>query len=187
MNHHLAKLRELELAVNQEEGFVSFVSPPTRLKSGDGRPKEAASVAEGFVSFVSEQGWQLENPKGATESDRQLLRWRACGAALQVRRTGRTRALAPSYQRCRSIPGRLGCTSPCARLERWRIVWPSSRSKATGPDFPTTVALRHHGADLAPAGPTGYRSDGNDCVHSGGNRRAHVSQAEQAGTRPARR
>ena len=87
MNHYLAKLRELELAVNQEEGFVSFVSPPTRLKSGDGRPKEAASVAEGFLSFVSEQGWQLENPKSATESDRQN-RQNPSGTARQLENPG---------------------------------------------------------------------------------------------------
>ena len=108
MNHYLVKLQKLQMAVNQDAAFVSFVSPPTMLKSGDGRRKEDASVAEGFVSFVSEQV-AAGNTKSATETDRQnrqnplrdletledpgtadgaLLRWRACGAALQVRRTG---------------------------------------------------------------------------------------------------
>jgi hypothetical protein len=33
MKHYLAKLQQLEPAVDRNQGFVSFVSPPTRLES----------------------------------------------------------------------------------------------------------------------------------------------------------
>jgi hypothetical protein len=71
MNRYLARLQKLELAMNQDAAFVSFVGPFSRLKSEDGFRKEGASVAEGFVSFVSEQNRQLENVKSGTETDRQ--------------------------------------------------------------------------------------------------------------------
>jgi hypothetical protein len=72
MNHYLAKLRELELAVDQNEGFVSFVSPLTGPKSEKGKPTEAESVTgEGFVSFVSAQNRHPENLKSVPETNRQ--------------------------------------------------------------------------------------------------------------------
>jgi hypothetical protein len=53
MNHYLAKLRELELAVNQNEGFVSFVSPLTGPKSEKGKPTEPESVTGEGLSVLS--------------------------------------------------------------------------------------------------------------------------------------
>ena len=98
MNRYLVKLQKLQMAVNQDAAFVSFVSPPSMLKSGDGPRKKDAFVTE---CFVSAQSGQLEDIKSATETDRQnrqnrsgtsrqlgpgtltgLLRGRACGAAL---------------------------------------------------------------------------------------------------------
>jgi hypothetical protein len=72
MNHYLIKLREIEQAAGRGCGCVSFVSPPTKLKSENHRGKDAVSVAEeGFVSFVSAQSKPFENPKCATEPTRQ--------------------------------------------------------------------------------------------------------------------
>jgi hypothetical protein len=70
MNNYLVKLREIENAA--KEGFVSFVSPPTRPESEKGDEKEATTkAATGFVSFVSAESKPFENPKCATEPNRQ--------------------------------------------------------------------------------------------------------------------
>jgi hypothetical protein len=68
MNRYLVKLQTLQLALNQDAAFVSFVSPPSMLKSADGPRKEDAFVTE---CFVTAQSGQLEDTKSATETDRQ--------------------------------------------------------------------------------------------------------------------
>jgi hypothetical protein len=68
MDRYLVKLQRLQMAVNQDAAFVSFVSPPSMLKSRDGPRKEDTFVTE---CFVSAQSGQLEDIKSATETDRQ--------------------------------------------------------------------------------------------------------------------
>jgi hypothetical protein len=70
MNHYLAKLLKMERAAN--DSFVSFVSAPTGLEAEKGDEKEATvGPAKGFVSFVSTESKLFENPKCATEPNRQ--------------------------------------------------------------------------------------------------------------------
>jgi hypothetical protein len=75
MNRYLAKLQQIERGAKQCGGFVGFVSPPTWLDLEKGEEKEAATtIAKGFGSFVSAQSSpnsEFQNPKNATDVNRQ--------------------------------------------------------------------------------------------------------------------
>ena len=110
MNRYLVKLQKLQMAVNQDAAFVSFVSPPSMLKSGDGPRKKDAFVTE---CFVSAQSGQLEDIKSATETDRQN----------RQNRSGTSRQLGPGTLTGQFYEGALAALrSACAELvepERW--------------------------------------------------------------------
>ena len=74
----------------------------------------------------------------------------------------------------RSAGRRASCSAYTPRLsDRWQAT--------------ATSTLRRDGLNLAAARTPRCRPDGNGCGHSGGECRAHVSQAKQAGTRPGGR
>ena len=85
MNHYLVKLLKIERPAN--EGSVSFVSAPTRLEAERRDEENAATAANGFVSSVSAESRPFENPKCATEANRQN-RQNPNGVSLMGQRLG---------------------------------------------------------------------------------------------------